>query len=160
MIETLLCLAMNIYFEARDQEILGQIAVTHVVLNRVESEEYPEEPCAVVKEGPTYSWAPHLPVRHRCQYSWYCDGLSDDPKNKEAWGNAVLVAFVAQFMDDVTDGATHYHASYVSPAWAHHLVQTVTIGDHQFFRKDPSKDHSASEDPRRLVARRLLSIQE
>lgn len=160
MIETLLCLALNIYFEARDQEPLGQIAVAQVVLNRVESEDYPDEPCAVVKEGPTYSWAPEVPVRHRCQYSWYCDGLSDDPKNRQAWGYAVINALVAKYTPDVTGGATHYHAFYVSPAWADHLVPTVTIGDHLFFRKDLSAGHSVSEDPQRLAGRRLLSIQE
>ena len=35
------CLALNIYFEARGEPKLGQIAVGHVVLNRVVDKRYP-----------------------------------------------------------------------------------------------------------------------
>jgi len=160
MIETLLCLALNIYFEARDQEPIGQIAVAQVVLNRVESEDYPDEPCAVVKEGPTYSWAPEFPVRHRCQYSWYCDGLSDDPKNRQAWGLALINAVVAKYTPDVTGGATHYHAFYVSPSWADQLELTAEIGDHRFYRKDPEAIGLVLEYPAEPSPPQYLTIQE
>ena len=49
MIETtLLCLALNMYFEARSEPIAGQIAVAEVTLNRVASPHYPNTVCEVV----------------------------------------------------------------------------------------------------------------
>jgi len=35
---------------------------------------------------------------------------------------------------DVTDGATHYHADYVEPAWAKTKTKTIEIEDHIFYR--------------------------
>ena len=43
------CLAKNIYFEARNQSTAGQIAVSHVVMNRVKSSRYPNTICEVVR---------------------------------------------------------------------------------------------------------------
>ena len=37
---------------------------------------------------------------------------------------------------DITDGATHYHAYYVSPKWAKDFRHTTTIDDHIFYRYD------------------------
>ena len=51
----MLCVALAVYFEARNQPPQGQIAVAHVVLNRVADPHYPSDPCAVVMEGPTYA---------------------------------------------------------------------------------------------------------
>ena len=79
------CLADNMYFEARNQGTAGITAVSNVVLNRVKSEMYPNTICEVVRQGPhRESWrkdGTYHPVKHRCQFSWYCDGLSDKPKN-------------------------------------------------------------------------------
>jgi spore germination cell wall hydrolase CwlJ-like protein len=35
---------------------------------------------------------------------------------------------------DVTEGATHYHATYVRPAWARTKTKTVRINRHIFYR--------------------------
>ena len=35
---------------------------------------------------------------------------------------------------DITDGATFYHADYVTPAWAQTKTKTVEIGDHIFYK--------------------------
>ncbi len=37
-------------------------------------------------------------------------------------------------LPDVTSGATHYHANYVSPSWAPELVYLGTIGAHLFYQ--------------------------
>ena len=44
----LMCLALNIYFEARNESIAGQIAVAEVTLNRVASKNYPNNVCGVI----------------------------------------------------------------------------------------------------------------
>ena len=64
----LVCLALNVYFESRDQPLIGQFAVAETVLNRVHSEDFPDDVCEVVFQGETYSWKPELPIRNRCQF--------------------------------------------------------------------------------------------
>lgn len=135
----IMCLALNVYFEARNQDLDGQIAVTQVVMNRVESEYFPDTPCEVVYQGPTRpSWkgtGEQIPVRHRCQFSWYCDGKSDEPKDLQAWSTAQMVAWGVYHgkVVDMVDGALWYHADYVSPEWANHKRPTARYGNHIFY---------------------------
>lgn len=150
--EALMCLALNAYHEARDQDIRGMVAVSQVVMNRVESDLFPDDVCEVVMQGPTReSWKTrqyidideedreYYPIRHRCQFSWYCDGRSDDPLPGRAWEKSKYIARMFLTHDEyrgITEGATHYHATYVSPRWATakgmHMVGQ--IGEHIFYR--------------------------
>ncbi|MEY6431814.1 cell wall hydrolase [Thioalkalicoccus limnaeus] len=122
------CLALNIYHEARSEPKTGQIAVAAVTLNRVQSTIFPDSVCAVVKQG-----GPRL---HRCQFSWYCDGKSDEPTERRAWDKARDLAYRSLLgaFDDPTGGATHYHANYVDPHWAAVYEPTVQLGRHHFYR--------------------------
>ena len=74
----LMCMAFNIYHEANNQSMLGQIAVGQVVMNRVEDSRFPDTVCEVVKQAVTYKGT-DKPVLHKCQFSWYCDGKNDEP---------------------------------------------------------------------------------
>ncbi len=136
-----ICLALNTYHEAKNQSLVGQIATAQVVMNRVADDRYPSTICEVVKQGPTRpSWedpAKEYPIKHRCQFSWYCDGKPDVPKNEKAWKKAQDVAFLVLYNKinlDVTEGATHYHATYVRPAWARTKTRTTRIEKHIFYR--------------------------
>ena len=134
----LFCLAQNIYFEARDQSTAGQIAVAQVAMNRVDHEYYPNEICEVIKQGPTrINWKGNeLPIKHKCQFSWYCDGKSDVMLDKDAVMRAMALAHVVynNEVPDITDGATHYHAITVFPKWAFDLKKTTKIDDHIFYK--------------------------
>jgi len=132
----LVCLALNIYHEARDQPFIGQVAVAQVVMNRVRDDRFPDNVCDVVKQGLTYSWKPDFPIRYRCQFSWYCDGKSDKVRDKQAWTRAMTIAHGVYHgnLDDFVEGATHYHASYVLPDWAASKTEIVQIGQHIFYR--------------------------
>jgi N-acetylmuramoyl-L-alanine amidase len=136
----LICLAMNIYHEARNQSIAGQMAVALVTINRMNDSRYPNTICEVVMEGPTrISWVDktkEYPIKHRCQFSWYCDGLSDTVRNFDTFVKITKLADIVmtQFVVDITDGATHYHADYVKPAWAATKTRTTKIDDHIFYR--------------------------
>jgi len=135
------CLALNIYYESRGSNYADQVAVADVVMNRVEDTRYPNTICEVVKQGKQKpSWKdPNqmVMVRDACQFSWYCDGKSDEPQDRNAWINAQQIAW---FMiwdrkhRGITEGATHYHAKYVSPRWAKDLQLVGRIGVHIFYR--------------------------
>lgn len=130
----LMCLATTIYFEARNQDLQGQLAVAQVVLERVRDTRYPDTVCGVVTAGGE--------TRHRCAFSFYCDGLSDTPTDERAFLVARWIASGAMggFIGDVTGYATHYHAYYVRPDWALSMRPTVIIGDHIFYRDVPSTE--------------------
>ena len=122
------CLAQNIYFEARSEPVDGMLAVGHVVLNRVASDRFPDTVCNVVRQGGERR-------RHRCQFSWWCDGRSDKPHNKDAWNAARLIAWFVyngQTLDP-TGGALWYHAVYVNPYWREAFVAGPQIGRHIFY---------------------------
>lgn len=122
------CLARAIYFEARSESQLGQLAVAKVILNRTKSPDYPKTICGVVYQGSNR--------RNSCQFSFACDGLPDDVKQPAAWTNAKMVAKKA--MDgtksmQAMSTATNYHADYVKPKWASSMKRLVKIGRHIFY---------------------------
>ena len=133
------CLAQNIYFEAGNQPLAGRIAVANVTLNRVEDLQFPETICDVVYQSKAYytSWAGNkVPVRGMCQFSWYCDGKSDEPKDSRTWVESIRIADMVlnEKTIDITDGALWYHADYVYPYWADHLTRVITIENHIFYK--------------------------
>lgn len=134
------CLAQAIYFEARGEPTIGQSAVAHVVLNRVRDRRYPNTICAVVFQND------HR--RHRCQFSFACDGQSDQAYNLTAWNKSLKVALktLAGAIEDVTLASTHYHADYVAPFWASKLKPTVQFGQHLFYREDDPRLRLATYD--------------
>ena len=138
LIETaLMCLALNTYHEAKNQSMIGQIATAQVVMNRVADSRYPNTVCEVVKQGPKYKGS-DVPVRHKCQFSWFCDGKSDEPRrDSKEWFKAqdyARIVLSGRIVLDVTEGATHYHATYVRPAWARTKTRTTRIESHIFYR--------------------------
>lgn len=137
------CMAMNIYHEARGSSFADQVATADVVLNRVQDTRYPNTICEVVHQGPvTESWKQDgtmVPVRNQCQFSWWCDGRDDTPHNTDLWVAAQSLAY-AMVVDGryrgITEGATHYHATYVNPRWASSLHLVGRIGEHIYYRWD------------------------
>ena len=124
------CLAQNVYFEARGELPVGQLAVAMVTMNRVESHRFPNSVCKVV-------W-------QKRQFSWTHDGRSDRPTDKKAW---ILAKQIANFIYnkytdfsaassgalDLTQGALHYYApDLADPKWARSKDVTRKIGGHLF----------------------------
>jgi spore germination cell wall hydrolase CwlJ-like protein len=125
------CLADAIYFEARGEPEQGRIAVAQVVLNRLKNPAYPKTICGVVYQNKN--------KRHRCQFSFACDGIRDRITNKAAWAEAQALA--KRVLDDektlyISDvgASTHYHATYVKPRWARKMTKKEKIGRHIFYQ--------------------------
>jgi len=152
--EQALCMAMNIYHEARSDNLAGQYAVADVTLNRVANDRYPDTVCEVVKQAKMKeSWKTaqdpnlsedqrtYIPIRNMCQFSWWCDGKSDEPKDETGWAQAQYVASTMMYgvkFIGLTEGATHYHATYVTPKWItdRGMNHIGRIGSHIFYRWD------------------------
>ncbi len=123
------CLARAVYFEARSESELGQMAVAKVILNRTRTEGFPKSICGVVYQGSNR--------RNSCQFSFACDGLPDDVKQPAAWAQSRRIAQKAiagdTQMGKVMNGATNYHADYVKPKWSKTMRRLVKIGRHIFY---------------------------
>jgi spore germination cell wall hydrolase CwlJ-like protein len=131
----LYCLAKNIYFEARGDTLAGRYAVADVVLNRVKDRRYPNTICKVVRQGKQDSNGNM--IKNKCQFSWYCDGKEDTMHNAEMWRQSQAIAYqiaILRTMRGITEGATHYHATYVNPVWNRAMDDIGRIGAHLFFR--------------------------
>ena len=141
-----LWLTHNIYWEARNQPLAGQVAVGIVTMNRVASGDFPDTIMRVVTQGKYYYNAKkekRYPIRGKCHFSWWCDGKSDVPRDHVAWQLAQEISeFVISNYEmaewglyDITEGATHYHATSISPPWwTKEMTMTVQIDGHLFYK--------------------------
>lgn len=132
------CMAQNIYFESANQSFAGRLAVAHVVINRMEDLQFPNTVCGVIYQAKTkINWKGNeVPIRNQCQFSWYCDGLSDDPVDSKTWIKALYIAdlvLTGQY-PDITEGSLWYHADYILPYWADELEYVTQIEDHIFYK--------------------------
>lgn len=123
------CLAENIYFEAGHEPDKGKQAVAFVTINRVQAG-YSKDICGVV----------HQKTGETCQFSWLCDKKITDKRltirdtilYNEIRELAIDMILNRELKEDVTEGATYYHADYVNPHW--NLEKVKQIGRHIFYR--------------------------
>ena len=117
------CLALNVYHEARGEPIEGQVAVAAVTMNRVRAERWPGDVCDVVMQA--------------YQFSWRHDRLPDSPRDARALTRSMLVArmVLSGAVNDPTGGATYFHAKRVRPYWADAMLPVGVYGKHVFYRE-------------------------
>lgn len=135
----LTCIALNIYFETSARSLIDSMTVTDVVLNRVQDTRYPDNICDVVTQG--LKNEDGSMKRNLCQFSWYCDGKSDEPKDQAAWQRSINYAYQMLAYGNyrgLTEGATHYHAHYVNPSWNkdYGMNYIGSFGVHKFYRSE------------------------
>lgn len=133
------CLAKNVYHEARNQSIEGQLAVARVTLNRVNSDLFPDTVCGVVHQWETGEL-------NDCQFSWYCDGKPDAPLEQEtyrkilAFSNTTFSMWLDGHLGDPVNGAHSYFAEYllegdetVPNAYFKGKCFLLKVGVHKFY---------------------------
>jgi N-acetylmuramoyl-L-alanine amidase len=126
-----MCLAMNVYFEARSESAFGQLAVAQVTMNRASHD--PKNVCKVVTARRQFSWTiDKLKLRH----GHYVLTVEDEPKNKKAWLMAQTIAKMTLIgrSYDFLKGATFYHTKGVNPKWNRHMILVAVYGNHRFYR--------------------------
>lgn len=140
------CLAENIYYEARNEDIQGQFAVASVTLNRMHDSRFPNTICDVVKQNSVSQ----ISKRLVCAFSWYCDydkkGKEIPVKNRDGTVNQsvvdqfqvasiIAITVLSGDVKDNTHGATHFHNPHISqPTWRLEMKKTITIGNHTFYK--------------------------
>jgi spore germination cell wall hydrolase CwlJ-like protein len=111
------CLAKNIYHEARGESLRGKLAVAKVTLNRVASGKFKNSICAVVYQPYQFSWT-------NSKYKPILD--------KQAWTESLHLAKLLMLNPELSKtNAMYYHSTKVNPKWQ--LDRIDKIGNHVFY---------------------------
>lgn len=113
------CMAAAIWAESRGEPLIGQIAVGHVVFNRMMVND--KTACQVVKEKGQFSWT------------------KDSAERARAFAKSVNFIPLATLIlngdiEDPTKGATYFHLASIRPRWTKGLEKTKRIKNHIFWR--------------------------
>ena len=139
-------MAENIYYESRNEDIRGQIAVASVTVNRTKDPRFPDTVCEVVK----FTAPSRITKQIVCAFSWYCENdkkgkiimiKNDHVKEQFETAARIAIEMLGGVIDDNTHGATHFHNPFTSfPAWRHDYKKTMRIGNHDFYRMPEPKE--------------------
>jgi spore germination cell wall hydrolase CwlJ-like protein len=126
-----LCLALNVFHEARGEPVAGQLAVAMTTMNRAEGDQ--KKVCGVVMAPKQFSWTNGLVKRHKHGWTITNQAL---PRDENAWRLARAVAYVTLKgkAQDFTQGATYYHTKWVHPVWDKDMTRVYATGNHVFFK--------------------------
>jgi spore germination cell wall hydrolase CwlJ-like protein len=122
------CLSEALYFEARGETVKGQFAVAEVIMNRVAHSRFPQTLCGVINQG--------TGKKYGCQFTYTCDGIAEKINEPSAFSRVSKVAraVIDSKAPKLTNGATHYHTTAVSPSWGRVYTKVARIGVHIFYR--------------------------
>jgi spore germination cell wall hydrolase CwlJ-like protein len=125
--DAITCLSRTIYWETRGEGVAGMEAVANVVMNRLGHEGFPNTICEVVRQGRE---------KGACQFSWWCDGRSDDAEEDKSYAIAKEIARKAlnRQLTDRTGGALYFHQRKATPSWSAKYLKTVEVGEHVFYK--------------------------
>jgi len=131
--DAITCLARTVYWEARGEATVDMEAVASVVMNRLGHEGFPNTICSVVRQGQE---------RGSCQFSWWCDGRSDQAKEDASYATAKEIARRALNLQltDRTRGALYFHQRNATPGWASEYTRTAELGEFVFYK--PRRDQA------------------
>ena len=135
MTSIILCLAINLYHEARGTDLQELYAISNVVMNRVNSEKYPDDVCSVITEPYQFSWT---------------NGLSNpiqEPKpfnllEIQAWDEILLFskwfipAYYAGGTLDITNGSQFYAVKHMKPYWSKNMQITHFGSAHTYYTNE------------------------
>jgi len=125
--DAITCLARTIYWEANRKDDAEMEAIANVVMNRLGHKGFPNTICGVVRQGHEQG---------ACQFSWWCDGRSDDAEEEVPYSKAKEIARKAlnRQLKDRSGGALYFHHRKVNPNWSNEYIRTVEVGEHVFYK--------------------------
>jgi spore germination cell wall hydrolase CwlJ-like protein len=147
-VDQFICLATNIYYEARGSSYDDQRAVALVTLNRARHWRWEGSICDVVWE--------------RYQFSWTitADHASRRVRENNSWETSQLIAYevLTGGVHDITEGATNYYnPSVVRPRWGSMAVNPLRIGAHRYMQLTTTTNYERPENVPESNRRRLYS---
>ena len=115
---SVICLAKNIYHEARGEPLAGKLAVAKVTINRVESRQFADTICGVVYERGQFSWTANRSLKVR---------------DRDAWEESLNIArdAVHNGLDEIKLSALYFHSAAIKPKPAKKRI--TKIGKHVFY---------------------------
>ena len=125
------CLAATLYLEARDQPVLGQVAIAEVALRRRSASREPSNLCQVLQKPKQFALtlvSPRYRFRSMGAFTraWRIAGASMTRWQQNGERFSIVPA------------ADHFYAvQRVTPSWAAHGERVALIGDHAFYRLAP-----------------------
>lgn len=133
MSATLLCLALTVFYEARGEPTIGQVAVAQVVMNR--AKEKGVDACDVVTAKGQFTWGVKKTIKKKTVdgETQYVVDETKLPVHRKGWSKAVRVAEAAMTSTDNMRGIKYFHATYVKPPWADTQLRVFKIGNHIFY---------------------------
>ena len=120
-----ICMAENIFHEARDQSVDGMEAVGFVTLNRANHLSFPDNVCDVVFDPMQFSWTAVNPIINL-----------NNSIERDAWELSLAVAYsvLNNELENPFLGVNHYHTTEVNPHWSRNMPKFAQIDDHIFFK--------------------------
>ncbi|MEB0039801.1 MULTISPECIES: cell wall hydrolase [unclassified Pseudomonas] len=130
--DAITCLSRTIYWEAKGGTSTDMEDVANVILNRIGHDGFPGTICEVVKQGAE---------KKVCQFSWWCDGRSDQVDEDDRYTAAKEIARKAlnQQLKDRTGGAMYFHDKKVNPSWAKEYIKTTETDTFLFYKPHDGK---------------------
>ena len=124
------CLALNLYREGRGGSDAGLYMIMGVIFNRYDNEQYPDDYCDVI-------------FQHK-QFSWVMDMLYKEVKDVEQWRRVYKIVEYSlmnrDFVKGLSQGATHYHATSITPYWVDgNMKRVARVDKHIFYRWEGKK---------------------
>ncbi len=127
-------LARTLWGEARGEGTGGMVAVANVIVNRVK----------VADRKGKFWWGNNIIQVCQKPYQFSCWNRSDPNFRKLqsvgaedlyfATAKRIAARAVIGVLSDATKGATHYHASNITPYWAKGKTPITVIGSHKFYK--------------------------
>lgn len=131
----LMCLSLNIYFEAAGEPYAGRMAVARVTMNRAVTT---ANVCDTVMAKGQFSWTSKMVAGRSADGGIVLRGTGqqiDQSALADSYEVAVKAIKDHSFnRSDISMGATYYHAKGVSPYWSKHAEVTAVIGSHIFYK--------------------------
>lgn len=124
----LMCLAQNIFFEARGADIDEKIRVANVTINRVNSDKFPSTVCENVFSPYQFSWTHE---KHDLKST-----INSNKLEYKAWQESLNVAKaqLGHRLPDLTNGSMFYHTHKIKPQWSKKMNNTVSSKWHQYYK--------------------------
>lgn len=126
-----ICLAKNIFYEARGESIVGQIAVAQVTINRLIDGRWGRNICSVVYANGQFSWTENKQARSTIPGRL--------PLKGDQWDIALNIAdlVLKGLRMPMLDQALWYHNIFVTPQWGTVAGDNMVgrVGQHIFYKQ-------------------------